>query len=133
MQSASLPWQMREWAFLLLLVKRTEKLQVYLSVLRQQIAILQPKIWGELANRYNHLDGQHTCREYPKDRHRVVRTGVSWEVGLTTGISAGLKRVTPASINLIGCWSETAELFLLMSQCYMHGPPSRPYELAIVA
>ncbi len=38
---------------------------------------------------------------------------------LTTGISAGLKSVTPASINLIGCWPEAAEVFLLISQVYM--------------
>ena len=71
-QSASLPWQMREWAFLLLLVEGSEELQVYLSVLRQQVAILQPQFWGDLAYRYNHLDGQRTCRESPKDRHQIV-------------------------------------------------------------
>lgn len=61
---------------------------------------------------------------------KVPRIGIKlcemvslWEVVPTTAICAGLKRVTPASINLIGCWPEAAEVFLLMSPCYMHRPP----------
>ena len=44
MQSASLPWQVREGALLLLLVEGTQELQVYLSVLGEQVAVLQPEL-----------------------------------------------------------------------------------------
>ena len=56
-QSASLPWQVGEWALLLLLVEGPQELQVYLSVLGHQSAILQPELWGNLAYSHNHLDG----------------------------------------------------------------------------
>ena len=59
-ESASLPWQVRERCLLLFLVEGAQELQVYLSVLCQQIAVLQPEVWWYLTNWYNHLDGQHT-------------------------------------------------------------------------
>ncbi len=75
MQSASLPWQVRERALLLLLVKGTQELQVYLTVLGQQIAVLQPELWGYLAYWYNHLDGQHSFEKHAEGRHLSLRTG----------------------------------------------------------
>ena len=59
-QSASFPWQVGEWALLLLLVKRPQELQVYLPVLGHQIAVLQPELWRNLADLHNHLDGHMT-------------------------------------------------------------------------
>ncbi len=70
-QSASLPWQVREWALLLLLVEGTEELQVYLSVLCQEVAILQPKFWGEFTYRYNHLHGAAYMSRSPRMSSRL--------------------------------------------------------------
>ena len=117
MQSTSLPWQVCKRALLLLLVEGAQQLQLNLSVLCHQANILQPNPWWTLSHWHNDL-WSATTKSWlacPEPTHLLCQKQLAAAVsGLTTGISAGLKSVTPGSISLINCCEEAEEVFLLM-------------------